>query len=241
MVDLLARSGGWGRWFVIASLAAAPVIIINCGNQNVFEPESAEPAKPTGPRTVEVKPRNVASGGEKWKPCSRCHGDQGEGRIGAGPSLNSESFLAAASDEFLFETIKHGRAGSTMPSWEKSDYSDRDIEDVIAFIRSWKEVPPAELDESPLKGDIKAGEVVFSSICAACHGRTGAGYQETANGTGIGRRAFLNVASNGYLRYIVKHGKSGTQMRSFIDGTNVADLTDADIENVIAYLRDAAW
>lgn len=241
MTDPKAGFGARKRLLAVASVLAGAVLAFSCGNQDSKEAASTDKPKPAGLRRIEVKPRNIAAGKEKFKPCTQCHGDTGDGRIGTGPRLNSDSFLAAASDDFLFNTIKDGRAGSTMVSWAKSGYSDRDIEDVIAYMRSWKEVGPAQLDESPLKGDIKAGEVVFTSICSACHGRTGAGYQETANGTGIGRRAFVNVASNGYLRYIIKHGKSGTQMKSFTTGVNVADLTPADIENVIAYLRDAAW
>ncbi len=66
---------------------------------------------------------------------------------------------------------------------------------------------------------------------------------ETANGTGIGREAFLDSATNGYLRYVIKHGKSDTPMRGFAgdDPVAVANLDDDEIENVIAYLRDHAW
>ena len=240
MIDLLKRIGAWPQALALVSLLAASMWMLSCGNSETEAPE-AESAKPAGMRSIEVKPRTAAVGSEKFKPCVQCHGEEGAGRIGVGPRLNSETFLAAASDEMLFNTIKNGRAGTTMVSWEKSGYSDKDIENVIAYIRSWNEVAPAELNESDLKGDPKAGEVVFNSICAACHGRTGAGYQETANGTGIGRRGFLNSASNGFLRYIIKHGKTGSKMRSFTDGANVADLTDADIENVIAFLRAEAW
>ena len=87
------------------------------------------------------------------------------------------------------------------------------------------------------------GAVIFRNICSGCHGRSGAGYQETSNGTGIGRKAFLDSASNGFIRYIVSEGKSQTKMRGFAakNITAVANLTHQEIEDTIAYLRANAW
>jgi cbb3-type cytochrome c oxidase subunit III len=173
--------------------------------------------------------------------CVGCHGDNGEGKIGIGPRINSTSFLAAASDGFLMRTISKGREGTTMIPWG-AVLGEDGVKSVVAHMRSWDAVPPAELDERPLEGSVADGQQIFADICSSCHGRTGAGYQETANGTGIGRRAFLAAASNGYLRYLVKHGKDQTQMRGFSGAkTSVANLNDTQIENVIAYLRDSAW
>jgi len=200
------------------------------------------PTPPASLRTVEMTPAMVTAGEAIFARCQGCHGELGQGKQGMGPHLNSDTFLASASDEFLFNTIKNGREGTTMIPWGTS-MSDDEIHQVMAFIRSWSDAPVAELDESPLHGDADAGEEIFGAICAACHGRTGAGYQETANGTGIGRHAFLSTATNGYLRYIAKNGKSNTRMRGFANGDEiaVANLTDEQIENVIAYMRREAW
>ena len=104
-------------------------------------------------------------------------------------------------------------------------------------------VEPAVLDESELEGVAENGQRIFRAVCSGCHGRSGAGYQETANGTGIGRKAFLDSASNGFLRYIVSHGKSQTKMRGFAASniTAVANLSDQEIDDTIAYLRANAW
>ena len=193
-------------------------------------------------RTVKPTPELVARGKEKFMVCTACHGEQGEGKIGQGPRLNSASFLSAASDAFLTHTIKHGRAGTTMVSWAET-LNDQDIQAIVAYLRSLNQSEPAKLDEKPLSGDAKAGEEIFTSVCAACHGRTGAGYLETANGTGIGRAPFLASVTNGFLRYMIKNGKDQTQMRPF-EGKNpvaVSNLTDKQIEDVIAYLRANAW
>jgi len=159
-----------------------------------------------------------------------------------GPRLNSDTFLAAASDDFLVRTIRQGRAETTMIPWGAS-FQEEDIQSLVAYLRSLNPVPAATLNESLLNGDVPRGAALYATICAACHGRTGAGYQETANGTGIGRTAFLDSVSNGFLRYIIKHGKSGTQMRPFAKDSKVAvaNLTDQQVDDVIAYLRSQSW
>ena len=194
-------------------------------------------------RTIEVTEELQQAGQAFYaQSCVPCHGAEGEGRLGTGPQLNSDTFLAAASDDFLVRTIGRGRQGTTMPGWGRT-YDRSEVESIVAYMRGWGEVEAVELDEDPNEGDAEAGAVTFREICAACHGVHGGGYQETSNGTGIGRSAFLADASNGYLRYIIEHGKADTPMRPFgrPEATAVANLTTEQIENVIAHLRSSAW
>ena len=198
------------------------------------------PAKNT--RWVDASEKNVALGKATYGLCMACHGEGAAGRIGIGPRIASESYLAAASDDFLARTIRKGRTATTMIPWE-AILNDQQVEAVIAYLRSLEPVAPARLDESALKGVPENGERIFRAVCSGCHGRSGAGYQETANGTGIGRKAFLDSASNGFIRYIVSHGKSQTKMRGFASQniTAVANLSDQEIDDTIAYLRANAW
>ena len=204
--------------------------------------KAASPPSGAKMRWIETSPEKIATGKALFAACGVCHGMQGEGRQGIGPRLNSKTFLAAASDDLLVRTISQGRAGTTMIPWGASFQAEQ-IQGLVAYIRSLNPAPAATLNESPLDGDATRGEELFSTICAACHGRSGAGYQETANGTGIGRAVFLNEVSNGFLRYIIKHGKSGTQMRPFAKDSKVAvvNLTDQQVDDVIAYLRSRSW
>ena len=199
--------------------------------------DSAQPM-----RTIEVAPEAVAEGQALFAVCASCHGARGEGRMGIGPRLNSTSFLAAASDDLLVRTITQGRAGTTMIGWGAS-FESAQIEAIVAYLRSWADVPPAALDERPLEGTAAAGAETFRNICASCHGQQGGGYLESANGTGIGRSAFLSEVSNGYLRYLIQNGKSGTPMRPFSEKSRVAvaNLSDRQIADVIAHLRASAW
>jgi cytochrome c oxidase cbb3-type subunit 3 len=193
-------------------------------------------------RWVKTTPDAVELGQASFGVCMGCHGIGGVGRIGVGPRIASETYLQAASDDFLVRTIKEGRSGTTMVPWGAA-FNDAQIEALVAYLRSLSPGAPAVLDESKLVGDPANGEVIFRNICSGCHGRSGAGYQETANGTGIGRKAFLDSASNGFIRFIVGQGKSQTKMRGFAADniTAVANLTPREIDDTIAYLRANAW
>lgn len=231
------RSGP--RWAVIAC-AATLALLMSCENKKDPPKDPDKASKPI--RWINSTPEKVAKGKAAFGACMGCHGNKAEGRVGIGPRLASESFLAAASDDFLVENINEGRAGTTMVPW-KSSYSDEQVEAVVAYLRSLESVGPAELNQAPLKGDPAKGAEDFRTICAACHGRNGGGYQETSNGTGIGRKVFLDKASNGFIRHIIEAGKSHTAMKGFAeDGpAAVANLTPQQIDNIIAYLRKNAW
>jgi mono/diheme cytochrome c family protein len=205
-------------------------------------PTDADTAPAKKMRWVESTPELVAKGKTTYGACMGCHGDMAEGRIGIGPRLKSETFLAAASDDFLINNIKEGRAGTTMVGW-KTTFDDTQVQSLVAYLRSLEPTPAAELDEAPLKGDAVKGAELFRNVCSGCHGRNGGGYQETSNGTGIGRSVFLDKATNGFMRHIIKAGKSHTKMRGFgdKDPMAVANLSDADVENIIAHLRKNAW
>ena len=206
------------------------------------DPTGAGAGPPKNTRWVEASAKNIELGKATFGLCMGCHGEDAAGRIGIGPRIASKTYLAAASDDFLAQTIKKGRSPTTMIPWEKI-LNDQQVEAVIAYLRSLNPVEPAVLDESELMGVAANGERIFRAVCSGCHGRSGAGYQETANGTGIGRKAFLDSASNGFIRYIVSYGKSQTKMRGFASKniTAVANLSDQEIEDTIAYLRANAW
>jgi cbb3-type cytochrome c oxidase subunit III len=76
--------------------------------------------------------------------CSGCHGPEGEGN--EGPALAIPVFLRTATDTYLVETIRRGRRGTSMPGFSHPSpawpvLSDGDIEDVVAFLRTWEETP----------------------------------------------------------------------------------------------------
>lgn len=193
-------------------------------------------------RTIEVTPKKAEAGKLVYQRCAACHGSSAEGRVGIAPRLASKTFLQAASDAMLVATIANGRAGTTMIPWGAS-LKPAEMEQLISWLRHETPTKPVTLDEAPLRGNAKAGKKLYRDICSSCHGRSGAGYQESGSGTGIGRSAFLDTVSDGFLRFIIKNGKSDTGMRPFSRKSiaAVANLTDAEIEDIISYLRQAAW
>lgn len=75
--------------------------------------------------------------------CASCHGENGRGNLGMGPALDNQAFLRAASDGFLWEAIAKGRRDTPMfPSLKGLDgvrqLSSEEINDLVAFIRSWE-------------------------------------------------------------------------------------------------------
>ena len=229
--------------FVTLILLLAAPGLAGCSNRSDGDASQAAKALlKKASRTIEVTEANVAVGAEAFQNCVACHGPKAEGKVGMAPSLASRSFLEAASDEMLVKTISNGRLGTTMSSW-KEDLEATDIEGIVAYLRSLNPTEPAMLDESPPHGDAERGKVLFTAVCANCHGRSGSGYQEAGSGSGIGRKVFLDVVTDGYLRHIIKNGKSGTAMGAFAEKsrTAVANLTDQQIEDTIVYLRSAAW
>ena len=154
-------------------------------------------ADPTPMRTYDTSAERIALGQQTFAMCGGCHGPDGRGRVGIGPSLVSSSFLAAASDDFLARTITKGRTGTTMIPWG-AVLNDEQVASVVVYLRSLDPVPAAELDESELRGVAEHGRVTFETICVACHGRSGGGYLESANGTVVnGERVKKTVLQEG--------------------------------------------
>ena len=87
--------------------------------------------------------------------CAACHGARGEGGHGTGvtfsrprsapilaPALNNRGFLAAASDTMIKTTLMHGRDGTPMQSFLKQGLRERDINDIVAYVRAFERQPP---------------------------------------------------------------------------------------------------
>ena len=82
--------------------------------------------------------------------CAGCHGEHGEGGRGTGvafsrrrdlpivpPALNNPGFLGAASDAMIKYTLLHGRQGTPMQSFLEQGLTEKDINGVVAYIRTF--------------------------------------------------------------------------------------------------------
>ncbi|RIK86521.1 MAG: hypothetical protein DCC67_02755 [Planctomycetota bacterium] len=115
---------------------------------------TAEPPRHASPRWIEADPE--AGRRLYGRFCAGCHGAGGEG-VNA-PALNNPALLAAASDDYLVETIGRGRQGTDMLSFRQGSpvrpaLAEEDIQSIVAFIRQWspspKTQPVAPSDEEP--------------------------------------------------------------------------------------------
>jgi cytochrome c oxidase cbb3-type subunit 3 len=88
--------------------------------------------------------------------CVACHGANGEGSKGTGvtfsrprdlpimaPALHNPGFLAAAPDAMIKATLMHGREGTPMVSFIKQGLKEKDINDIVSYVRSFEKQPLA--------------------------------------------------------------------------------------------------
>lgn len=173
--------------------------------------------------------------------CSVCHQADAIGKPGFAPSLTNPELLSISSDKFFEGTIRDGRAGTGMPPF--SHLGRKDIKAIVSYLRSHSSLPnrsKAVDAQHKSHGDARLGEQWFKDICSTCHGVKGDGYISGSTGTAIGKAGFLNKASDGFIRETIKHGRSNTRMLGFSDPTGLANLSDQEIDDVIAYIRTLA-
>ena len=170
--------------------------------------------------------------------CIFCHQADAIGKVGFAPSLTNKEFLHVASNKFLMSTIRDGRTGTGMPPF--AHLGKADVQAVVAYLRSHsteKDIS-AQIDAQPQsQGDPRLGKFWFDQICSTCHGAHGDGYAAGGTGTAIGKAGFLNKASDGFIRVTIEKGRSNTRMLGFNGPEAMANLSEKEIDDIIAYLR----
>ena len=172
--------------------------------------------------------------------CAACHGETGSG--GVGVPLSLPSFLDSVDDEFLRITIRQGRPGRVMPTF--NSLSDAQVNAIIGHLRSWSENPAPTYARTPIAGNVEQGRQLYTTHCAECHGVNGEG----GKGTGVtfsrkrahdivppalNNSAFLAAASDEMIRRTLQQGREGTPMDSFIK----QGLTEQQIDDLVSYVR----
>jgi mono/diheme cytochrome c family protein len=175
--------------------------------------------------------------------CAACHGAAGEGQWYPGmlpfPAIGNPDFLAAATDEFIANTVRHGRVGRRMPAWSTKDGGLRpqEITDIVAHLRQRSGIaePISSRPERRwVQADAAAGGHTYARYCAGCHGTRGEGVQAPA----LNNQSLLSSASDSYLIETIGRGRRGTLMQSFRSASPVHPaLADDEIESLVAFLR----
>ena len=203
----------------------------------VSEPAATSKKDTTEP--IKVNPLLAKKGGDLYKQnCVFCHQADAIGKPGFAPSLTNKEFLSVSSNKFLMGTIRDGRPGTGMPPF--SHLGKTQVEAIVAYLRSFSTVSDisAVVDAQPAAhGDPRLGKIWFDQICSTCHGFDGDGYSAGSTGTAIGKTGFLDKVSDGYIRFTIVNGRSNTRMLGFKGPEAMADLTDAEIDDIITYLR----
>ncbi len=95
---------------------------------------------------------DISNGKELFhKHCASCHGTDGKGGKGTGvtfsrprdlpiiaPALNNIGFLKSASDQMIKDTLMQGRDNTPMVSFLKQGLSEKDINDLVAYVRNFE-------------------------------------------------------------------------------------------------------
>jgi mono/diheme cytochrome c family protein len=195
---------------------------------------------------------NAANGAQVYaSTCAACHGSDGEGSA-IGPALNRAELLAKGAD-FLRAATREGIPGTSMLAFE-GRLADHEIEDVIAFLKSWgtgaqaqptpaPEATPTTVQVQPsptpeatptaevptLRGDAAKGAELFAANGAVCHGSEG-------RGGAVAEEPLNSAESLG--------GRSDDDLDQAIsDGVEPAmpgfggRLTAQEIEDIIAFFR----
>ena len=100
--------------------------------------------------------------------CADCHGTDGRGV--RGPDI-TQVWNTGRSDEGLFKTIRSGVPGSEMPAFIAPRTSDREIWQMLAYLKTLA----APAAPEPPRGNAENGAKLFRTLCVACH---------TVNGNG---------------------------------------------------------
>jgi putative heme-binding domain-containing protein len=101
--------------------------------------------------------------------CAGCHGPDARGYLG--PDLTGYWF-AGGTDDRMFDVVRRGVPGTEMPPADPQRVLDKEIWQVLAYVRTLGAVPPA----APT-GDAANGERVFRANCGSCHMVNGRGGQ----------------------------------------------------------------
>ena len=101
--------------------------------------------------------------------CAGCHGPDARGYLG--PDLTG-FWAAGGTDDRMFDIVRRGVPGTDMTPADPQRVLDKDIWQVLAYVRTLSAVPAA----APT-GDAANGERIFRANCSSCHMVNGRGGQ----------------------------------------------------------------
>ena len=158
--------------------------------------------------------------------CDDCHGADGEGVTAV--SLNNPWFHEVASDGFIRYAIEEGRPGTSMPAYA-DQLNDVQIDNLVAYIRSWRTDPNAEPIE-PFEPD----------LANAVLNPDGADAEFTLRDGRFAPAAEVEEALRAGQRFILIDARpTADYLESHISGATSFPFYDIDETSIEALARDA--
>lgn len=167
--------------------------------------------------------------------CAVCHGEKGDGYLSGGPgtAIGLKGFLDTVSDDYIYQTLKHGRSGTAMRAFigskGLSNLSVQEAKDVIVYMRGMADEKSGKKETFTKDQLIVKGKSLYTMNCSPCHQADGKGKPGFA--PSIINRDFLAIASNSFIRNTITHGRPGTSMPAR------PDLEKTSIKAIISYMR----
>lgn len=175
--------------------------------------------------------------------CAVCHGDNGEGRVGATlakdwPSIRPELTVRTI--------IEQGVPGSVMPAWGQKfggPFTQGELDALIMFILTWQTGNPPDLTPLPtatlrpvvspvpdVEGDPNRGGVLYDENCAMCHGANAEGrVGATLAKSWPGIRPDLSIKTT------IANGVPGSPMPAWSQA-NGGPLSEQDQNDLVAFI-----
>ena len=128
--------------------------------------------------------------------CARCHGETGEAAKGV-RVINSKNYLKNVDDTILYKIIERGipRTGMVaLGDKEGGPLNPEQINQLVAFLRSWEKTAPTLPEEAPLKerATFVHEEVAYlgSESCIGCHEGLNKKHIDVWRGSPMATKAF---------------------------------------------------
>ncbi|HEY3988325.1 MAG TPA: c-type cytochrome [Acidobacteriaceae bacterium] len=172
--------------------------------------------------------------------CVGCHG--ADGLHGPATPLASPVYQALVDDASLRRVVAQGVPNSMMPPFSKSfggDLTDAQVDAIVRGMRAdWNtgnalagaNMPPYTDDG---KGNVKAGEQVYASNCARCHGSAGGKIGKSGS---VLNSDFLSLMTSQGLRTAVIVGRPDLGMPDWRNQRKGVPMTAQDVSDVVAFL-----
>lgn len=175
--------------------------------------------------------------------CAVCHGEDGQGRLGA---TLAKDWPSIRPDLRIRETIEKGVPGTFMPAWGK-DYGgpldEQEIDAVTLYILSWESGQPRFIFPTPtldsrlvltpppgIDGDPNRGAQLFAVNCALCHGDAGEG----RIGANLSKD-WPSIRPDLRVKTVIENGVEGSVMPAWSQEQG-GPLTDQDINDITTYI-----